>query len=294
MRETINIAVLHKYWLIMIVLLATTSMDASTKVSMTQLVVPASTVTVLAQLQPAGSSFASTTIPLSVVVTSGNGIIIPNGSVTLTDNSEVTGSAVIDDGIASFTQSSSIGSHQLVACYGGTANFSASCSTPIGVSVLPPYHLDQTKSSGTVNAPKQFVDDLQVIPAERFAGVVRLTCQVSSYSCSLSPSSVSFSGNGEKQIVKASFSPAATSTSAGLLAWPIVGLVGAAIRKRRERLKNIRLVLGSAAFICCVGCGPVISVPISSAAQTMIVTSQSGVYSQAVSYQIQVVTDVAQ
>jgi hypothetical protein len=292
MQKIKNTVVLHKCWLIAIVLLAATSMDASTKVSMTQVVVPASTVTVL--VQPSASAFASTTLPLSVMVTSGNGVVIPIGSVTLTDNSEATGSAVVENGIATFAQNSPIGSHQLVACYGGAPNFLGSCSIPISVSVLQPYRLDQTKSSGTVNAPEQFVDDLQVIPTAGFAGVVQLTCQVSFYSCSLSPSSVSFSGNGEKQIVKASFSPAATSTSAGLLGWPIVGLLGLAIKKKRQRFKNIRLVLGSAAFMCLAGCGPVISVPVSSAAQAMIVTSRSGVYSQAVSYQIQVVTDVTQ
>jgi Bacterial Ig-like domain (group 3) len=293
MNETINTVIFHKCCLVAIVLLAAASMDASTKVSMTQLVVPAPTVTVLAQ--PSGPSFASTALPLRVMITSGNGMIIPNGDVRLTDNSDVIGSAPVDNGIASFTQnSSSIGSHQLVACYGGIANFSSSCSTPIGVSVLPPYLLDQTKSSGTVNAPKTFVDDLQVIPTKGFVGVVQLTCQISSYSCNLSPSSVSLSGNGKKQVVKASFSPAATSTSAELFGWPIVGLLGIAIRKRRLKLRNVCLVLGSAAFLCCTGCGPVISVPINSATQTMIVTSQSGLYIQAVTYQIQVVTDLTQ
>ena len=293
MRDTLNTATFRNCCVVATVLVAASSMDASTKVSMTQLVVPAPTVTVLAQ--PAGPSFASTALPLRIMITSGNGMIIPNGNVTVTDNSEVVGSAPVDNGIASLTQSSpSIGSHQLVACYGGIANFLSSCSSPIGVSVLPPYLLDQTKSSGTVNAPRTFVDDLQVIPTQGFVGVVQLTCQVSSYSCNLSLSSISLSGDGKKQVVKASFTPAATSTSAELFGWPIVGLLGMAIRKRRLKLRSVCLVLGSAALMCSVGCGPVISVPINSATQTMVVTAQSGLYSQAVTYQIQVVTDVDQ
>jgi len=293
MRDTISIVTFLKCCVVAIVLLTTASMDASTKASMTQLVVPAPTVTVLAQ--PVGPSFASTALPLRVMITSDNGMMIPNGNVTVTDNSSVIGSAPVDNGIASFTQnSSSTGSHQLVACYAGIANFSPSCSAPIGVSVLPPYLLDQTKSSDTVNAPKAFVDDLQVLPTKGFVGVVELTCQVSSYSCSLSPSSVSLSGNGKKQLVKASFIPVAKSTSADMLGWPIVGLLGIAIRKARVKLRNACLILGCAALMCCTGCGPILSVPINSAAQTMIVTSQSGLYSQAVTYQIQVVTDVAQ
>jgi hypothetical protein len=293
MRDTINKAIFRKCCFVAIVLRSVVSMDASTKASITQLVIPAPTVTVLAQ--PEEPSFASTALPLRVMITSGNGMIIPNGDVTLTDNSDVVTSAPVNNGVASFTQNSfSIGSHRLVACYGGIANFSSSCSAPVGVSVLSPYLLDQTNSSGTVNAPKAFVDDLQVIPTKGFVGVVQLTCQVSSYSCNLSPSSVSLSGNGKKQVVKASFSPAATATSAELFGWPIVGLLGIAIKKKRLKLRNGCLVLGSVAFMFCTGCGPVISVPINSAAQTMIVTSQSGRYTQAVTYQIQVVTDVSQ
>jgi hypothetical protein len=293
MSDTINNIIFHKCCFVTIVLLSAASMDASTKVSMTQLVIPAPTVTVLAQ--PAEPAFASTALPLRVMITSANGMITPNGDVTLTDNSDVIGNASVNNGRASFTQnSSSVGSHQFVACYGGIANFSSSCSTPIGVSVLPPYLLDQTKSSGTVNAPKTFVDDLQVIPAKGFVGVIQLTCQASSYSCNLSPSSVSLSGNGKKQVVKASFIPASASSSAELFGWPIVGLLAIAINKKRLKLRNVVLVLGSAAFMCCTGCGPVISVPINSATQTMVVTSQSGLYIQAVTYQIQVVTDVNQ
>jgi hypothetical protein len=293
MPDTINKAIFRKCCLVAIVLLSAVSMDASTKASMTQLVIPAPTVTVLAQ--PEEPSFASTALPLRVMIASGNGMIIPNGDVTLTDNSNVVGSAPVNNGIASFTQNSfSIGSHRLVACYGGIANFSSSCSSPVGASVLSPYLLEQTKSSGAVNAPTTFVDDLQVIPTKGFVGVVQLTCQVSSYSCNLSPSSVPLSGNGKKQVVKASFSPAATSTSAELFGWPIVGLLGIAVKRKRSKLRNGCLVLGSAAFMCCTGCGPVISVPINSATQTMIVTSQSGSYTQAVTYQIQVVTDVSQ
>jgi Bacterial Ig-like domain (group 3) len=293
MRDTINTLIFYKCCLLAIVLVAATSMDASTKASITQLVVPAPTVTVLAQ--PAGPSFASTALPLRVMITAGSGMVIPNGDVTLTDNSDVIGNASVDNGYANFIQgSSSIGSHQFVACYGGIANFSSSCSAPIGVSILPPYLLDQTKSSGTVNAPKNFVDDLQVIPANGFVGIVQFTCKVSSYSCNLSPSSVSLSGNGKTQVVKASFSPAATSTSAELFGWPIVGLLGITFGKRRLKLGNVCLALGSVAFMCCTGCGPVISVPVNSTTQTMTVTSQSGLYTQAVTYQIQVVTDVIQ
>ncbi|WP_353072137.1 Ig-like domain-containing protein [Tunturiibacter gelidoferens] len=293
MREYKNVVVINRCWLAPLFLLLTLSVGASTQATLTQLVRPVPTATVLEQ--PSGALFASTAVPLTIEVTSSNGLIVPNGSVTLTDNSIVVGYVTVANGIATFTQKALFtGDHQLVACYTGVANFSASCSAPLNISALLPYLLEQTNPSGSVAAPKVFVDNLKVIPTKGFSGVVRLNCQVSSYSCSLSPSSVSFSGDGSAQIVKASFSPAATPTSAGLLGLPIVGMLGVLIRRRPRRSGNIRFLLCSAALLCVVGCGPVISVPVSSATQTMLVNSTSGSYSQAVTYQIQVETDIVE
>jgi hypothetical protein len=293
MREYKDVVVTKTCWLTPLFLLLTASVGASTQATLTQLVRPALTATLLEQ--PSGALFASTAVPLTIEVTSSNGLIVPSGTVTLTDNYNVIGNATVSNGTATFNQKIPFtGDHQFVACYAGIANFSASCSAPLSISALLPYLLEQTSPSGTVAAPKVFVDNLKVIPTKGFSGVVQLNCQVSSYSCNLSPSSVSFSGNGNVQIVKASFTPVATPTSAGLLGLPIVGMLGFLIKKRRGRSGNMRFLLCSAVLLCIVGCGPVISVPVSRATQTMLVNSTSGAYSQTVTYQIQVETDVVQ
>jgi hypothetical protein len=292
MRESKDVVIIS-YWLLPLLLLLTASAGASTQATLTQVVNPAPTTTLLEE--PPGSLFISNEFPLLIQVTSTKGLVVTAGSVTLTDNSNVIGSTSVDNGRATFTQNiPSTGRHLLVACYAGLPNFLPSCTAPLNISTLAPYTLKQTNPSGTIDAPKAFVDDLQVIPAKGFSGVVRLTCQVSSYSCNLSTSSISFSGDGRSQIVRASFSPDATSTQAGLLGLPILGAFGIIFGSRNGRSRKIRSLLCCTALIGCVGCGPIISVPISSAAQTMLVTSASGSYSQDVTYQIQVVSNISQ
>jgi hypothetical protein len=290
MHESKNVAVINSSWLISLFLFLTFSADASTQATLTQVVNAAPTVTLLQQ--PPESLFASSGFSFVIEVTSSNGLVVPTGNVTLTDNSNLIGSAPVDNGKATVTQSvPSTGGHLLVACYAGSNNFLSSCSAPLTFSTLAPYLLKQTNSSGTVNAPKAFVDNLKVVPTKGFSGVVRLSCQVSSYSCNLFPSSISFSGDGNVQIVKASFSPVATSTSAELFGIPIIGFLGWLIKRGRHGCSNLWLLLCSAALLCVLGCGPVISVPVNGANQTMIVNSTSGSYSQAVIYQIQVESD---
>jgi hypothetical protein len=290
MREPKDVAVINSSWLITLFLFLTFSADASTQATLTQVVSAAPTVTLLQQ--PPESLFASNAFPFVIEVTSSNGLVVPTGNVTLTDNSNLIGSAPVDNGKATVTQSvPSTGGHLLVACYAGSANFLSSCSAPLTISTLAPYLLKQTDPSGTVDAPKAFVDNLKVVPTKGFSGVVRLNCQVSSYSCNLSPSSLSFSGDGNVQIVKASFSPVATSTSAELFGIPIIGFLGWLIKRGRHGCSNLWLLLCSAALLCVLGCGPVISVPVNGANQTMIVNSTSGSYSQTVTYQIQVESD---
>jgi Bacterial Ig-like domain (group 3) len=293
MRESKNVAVIKSSWLIFLFLLLTFTADASTQATLIQVVNAARTVTLLQQ--PPESLFASSGFPFVINVTSSNGLVVSTGKVTLTDNSTLIGSAPVNNGKATVTPSvPSTGGHLLVACYAGSTNFLSSCSAPLTISTLAPYLLKQTNPSGTIDAPKAFVDNLKVVSTKGFSGVVRLNCQVSSYSCNISPSSLSFSGDGNVQSVKASFSPVAASTPVELSGIPIIGFLGWLIKRRRHRGSHLWLLLCSAALLCVLGCGPVISIPVNSANQTMIVNSASGSYSQTVTYQIQVESDVVQ
>jgi hypothetical protein len=204
-------------------------------------------------------------------------------------------SASVNFGAAAFSQQvTAAGSHQLVACYTGISNFLASCSAPLEYAAVAPYFLEQSNPSGVVSAPTVFVDKLKVIPAKGFSGVVKLTCQVSSDSCKLTPSSLLFTGDGKEQFVEASFNPVSAVNPAGLLLLPAVVLLGILTGRNRRNLVGISVFLCGGALLCLQGCGPVISIPVSRVNQTMFVNSTSGTYSQAVTYQLQVETDLAQ
>lgn len=168
-------------------------------------------------------------------------------------------------------------------------NYAASCSSPVMVTSLPPYTLQQGISSSVIDAPSPFVDKLKVIPAKGFAGVVQLACQVPAYKCALSPSSLTFSGDGQTQTVQVSFIPSST-TLAGLLGLPLIGLIGTGFKRKTSISAKLIVLASAGALLALTGCGPIVSVPLDTASYTMLVNSTSGTYTQAVSYNIHVET----
>ncbi len=151
------------------------------------------------------------------------------------------------------------------------------------------YRLQQTAASSVVDAPHPFIDKLSVIPDKGFVGVVQLSCQVSAYKCELSPSSLTFSGDGKTQVVQVSFIPSTTALGS-LFGLSIFGLMGTRFKKRYSISTKLILMVAVCAFFGLAGCGPIIAVPFGAENYTMLVNSSSGSYSQAVTYQIQVDT----
>jgi hypothetical protein len=263
------------------------SAEAATQAHMVQIVQPAPTATYLQP--PTNSALAVIGTTLNVKVASPTGPTVPNGAVVLTDGPTTVGSFPLTNGVATASVDlSAVGTHQLTACYVASANFAASCSSPMGFTSLAPYTLQQGKASGVINAPTPFVDHLEIIPAKGFAGVVQLACQVPANTCSLSPSSVTFTGNGQIQTVEASFVPSMTTAISSLIGLPIVGLIGLRRRKGSRSATRFAVLVCIAMVLGVTGCGPIISVPFNSANYTMLVNSNSGAYSQAVTYTIQV------
>jgi Bacterial Ig-like domain (group 3) len=240
-----------------------------------------------------GSALASSGIVLAIKVASSNGLVVPDGTVVVSDGSTAMGSVPVIDGEATMTQVfSSLGTHQLIACYSGDNNFSSSCSSPASLTALAPYTLKQSNPSAVIENSTPFVDKLSVLPAKGFVGVVQLACQASSDQCALSPSSVSFSGDGKPQIVQASFLPSAPSPAGGLIALPLIGLIGFQIRNKQSRSRAVAFFATATMLLGLAGCGPNVEVPFNAADFTMCVNATSGTYSQSVMYQIQVDTDI--
>lgn len=282
-----------KIWLIILTCFMESLAYASTQAFLIQQVNQAPTATSVKS--PDGSTLAATGVSLIITVASTNGLAVPNGTVTLSDGSTALGSVSINNGTATISESfPSFGLHQLTACYLGGGNFLSSCSAPMSVTTLAPYSLQQGTTSGLVESSKPFVDKLKVIPAKGFTGVVHLTCQVPSNQCNLSPSSVSFSGNGESQVVETSFIPSPPTPSSGFIILPLAGFIVFQIRRARKFVRSLGLLAGAAMLLALTGCGPIISLPFDPTDFTMVVDSTSGSYSQAVTYQIQVDSNISQ
>jgi hypothetical protein len=270
-------------------LLWTPAAESSTQASLVQVVHQAPTTTYL-QLA-AGSAHTVGDVTVNVQVVSSNGLTIPNGIVAVSDGSTSLGQLSVYNGNATGTINiKALGTNELTACYLNSDNYSPSCSGPVMLTSLAPYTLQQGISSSVINAPTPFVDKLKVIPATGFVGVVQLACQVPAYKCALSPSSVTFSGNGKTQTVQVTFIPSTTAAVAGLLGLPLIGLVGTRFKRRGSIPAKLVVLAGAGALLTLTGCGPIVSVPLDAANYTMLVNSTSGNYSQAVSYDIQVDT----
>jgi hypothetical protein len=270
-------------------LLWTAGAKGSTQASLVQVVHEAPSTTYLQV--PASPAHVAGEVPVNIQVVSSNGLTISNGIVVVSDGSTSLGQFTILNGTATGTVNiQSLGTNQLTACYLNSDNYAPSCSSPVTLTALAPYTLQQGISSSVINAPSPFVDQLKVIPAKGFVGLVQLACQVPAYTCTLSPSSVAFSGGGQTQTVKVTFSPSTNAALAGLLGLPIVGIVGIRFKRRRSIPSIMALLVGCLALLVLSGCGPIVSVPFSTADYTLLVNSTSGSYSQAVSYDIRVGT----
>jgi hypothetical protein len=267
----------------------TSSATGLTQASLVQVVHQAPSTTSLQLV--AGSAHTAGDVAVMVQLSSSNGLTIPNGIVVVSDGSTSLGQFTVYNGNAAGTINiKSLGTNELTACYLNSDNYAPSCSSPVMLTSLPPYTLQQGISSSVINAPSTFVDKLKVIPAKDFVGVVQLGCQVPAYKCALSPSSVTFSGNGQTQTVQVTFIPSTTAALAGLLGLPLIGLVGTGFKRRRSISAKLVVLVSAGALVALTGCGPIISAPFAAANYTMLVNSTSGTYSQAVSYDIRVDT----
>jgi hypothetical protein len=290
--QFLEMTMIAKFRLIVLTSLVAPSAFASSQAHLIQAVQQAPTITSVQS--PAGSALAATGVSLAIHVLSPNGLVVPDGTVVVSDGATITDSVPVMNGAATLTKAfSSVGVHQLIACYSGDTNFSPSCSSSLDLTALAPYTLQQSNPSAVIEGSASFTDRLTVIPAKGFVGVVQLTCQVPSDQCRLSPSSVSFSGDGKSQFVMVSFIPSPPPPALGFIALPLIGLIRLQIRRKSDQFRVLAFLLTAVMLLGLAGCGPVVKIPFDTTDFTMRVDATSGAYSQAVIYQIQVDTDIA-
>jgi hypothetical protein len=145
------------------------------------------------------ASGQSVTFTAGVAPQSGSGT--PTGSVAFLDGSSQIGMGTLSAGSASFSSASlSVGSHAISAAYSGDANYVASSSAALSVTVSAPpaadYSLAMSNSSLTVAKGASGTLTITVTPKNGFKQAVGLACSglPAGASCSFNPPSVTPAG----------------------------------------------------------------------------------------------------
>jgi hypothetical protein len=258
----------------------------STQVHFAQQIRRAPTVTTI---QAPGSISADTQVPFSISVASMH--LPPDGNVTLTEGTNVLGTAPLKGANATIsTAFSTGGQHSIVACYQGTVNFTESCSNPFSF-FLPIFSLSAPSQTGQVEKRRVFTSPVTVTP-EGFTGVVKLSCSTDVarlVECSIAPNEVQLDGNTPIQ-ARLAFHVYTTpnSASAILLFLPTLCL---GCFSKRLRLVSTRLLVVFGALILTLGtngCGSGFVTPMP---YNVTVKATSGNYSKTLSFVITLMPD---
>jgi hypothetical protein len=266
--------------------------SASTQATYIQLVRQAPTVTTVHASTP--SALTGSRVVLTVGVSLSNGPVVPSGTVVITDGENAPSSVILVNGSASMAEEvSSIGPHQITACYLGNNNLAASCSHPFSLTSLPPYTLTPTIQSATVVPLIPFTDQLTIVPAPGYVGAVQLSCQtkVGYYQCAVSPSVVSLVGSGDPQVIAATFIPYVPWPAGSFIALPLTGILTLKRQRKNAAPKILSVLAAATLLVGLVGCGSGITgpyLPTRPGSYRMVVSATSKDYNQSVTYQIAV------
>ena len=145
------------------------------------------------------TSGQSVTFTAGVAPQSGSGT--PTGSIAFLDGSSQIGMATLSMGLASFSSANlSVGSHAISAAYSGDANYVASSSTTLSVTVgaapAADYSLTMSNSSLTVAEGASGTLTITVTPKNGFKQAVGLACSglPAGATCSFNPANVNPAG----------------------------------------------------------------------------------------------------
>jgi hypothetical protein len=236
------------------------------------------TVTAPAKVATATSLSASSTqltsgqsVTFSARVAPQSGIGVPTGSISFLDGSTQIGSATLSSGSASLTSAAlAVGTHSITAAYLGDANYAASNSAavPVTVAAVPTadYSLSTSSSSLTVAQGSSGTLTITVTPKNGFKQVLELACSglPAGGNCSFNPQNVNPSAGATTATLTVQTPSSATAgeptnepfqgTRGGLLyilAMAAMGFMGAAA-KRRGVTRAAELVPVFSAGVVCV------------------------------------------
>lgn len=175
---------------------------ASTSVAVSVTVAaPAKTATTTSLSASATQLTSGQSVTFTAGVTPQSGSETPTGSVTFLDGSSQIGIETLSTGSASFSGANlSVGSHAISATYSGDANYVASSSGALNVTIVAPpaadYSLTVSNSSLTVAKGASATLTITVRPQNGFKQTVGLACSglPAGATCSFDPASVNPAG----------------------------------------------------------------------------------------------------
>jgi hypothetical protein len=230
---------------------------------------PASSTTTLKA--SATSITVGTSVTFTAMVAGGSGSSgTPTGTVTFLDGATKLGTGTLSSGAATYATSSlATGSHSITAQYGGDANFGASTSAAVTITVsavAPSFTFGATPSSLSISAAGSTgTTTLTVTPAGGFAQPVSFTCTglPSEASCGFAPSTVTPGASPATTVLTISTTAAHAvkssgnnrSSLGGLAAFASLAMLILTFRPNGKRMQwlVVLLTLGVAAGL--LGCG---------------------------------------
>ncbi len=249
---------------------------------------------------------ASLTLTASVV--QNNTLPVPTGNITFNDGTTALGTVPLGaTGTATLTTSAlANGIHSITAAYGGDANYAASTSAVVSISVGPPdYAVNIPTAAATVNAGALANFSIEVAPQHGFSAAVTFACSglPAGASCTFNPASVTPTGSAATSTLTitttartvAAAVPPAGGLSPALLSSALLGLGFVVFagpgKKRRWQMASLMLValVLAGGTVACGGGGnpppppPVTGTPAGTFAITVSATSGSTTHTSTIS-----------
>ena len=224
----------------------------------------------------ASSVEAGTSLTLTGTVSTQSSGAAPSGTVQFMDGSTPISGTVTYAGSAGSASTGAFASLQgtlatsfsatatITVKYSGGANYEASASTPLVVTVIPGFTLSVNPASVNISAPGQSgTSSITVSPTGGFTGTIAFSCTVPptmrEATCSVSPPSIT--GSGSTEVTVTTVGP---HTVAALGSGPdlpmaggtalLAGLLLMTIPAKKRRLKTVRTLV-CVALVAAVGAG---------------------------------------
>jgi hypothetical protein len=245
-------------------------------------------------------------VTLTATVAQQTGTNIPTGTVAFKEGTTALGAAqpLNASGVAALTTSAlAVGPHSITAVYSGDANFAASTSSAVVVTVLAPpdYGVSTPTGTATVTAGQPATYTITITPSGGFSSAVNFACTglPSQAACSFNPASVTPNGSAANTTLTISTTARgaanpATNLGAGLIAgssfFALVLVFGLTDKKRRLQVLCMTLVVAGllGAMVACGGGGnpppppPVTGTPAGTFNVTVSATSGSITHSSVI------------